>query len=154
MFLCADTALLDVDCPKCLSVTPLTEQEAHDGSYDMENEEAFPIFGQPNYYDELFSRFLSTLDFELVWNKDGWSLVDLQGANLGDIESDRFFTAGDIIERLDTYISDYFLHDEEWGNYDSCEEALEKYPDHPCKNVLELIMYHYDKVNLANAYQA
>lgn len=29
---------------KCLSVMPLTYEEAHDGSYDMDREDSFPIF--------------------------------------------------------------------------------------------------------------
>lgn len=106
-------------------------------------------------YDELFAEFISTIDFGLVKNEDGtFSLYDYQGANLGNIESERFTTAKDMVERLDIYINDYFLDDDEWGTYGSCAEALEKCPEHPCKELFDLIVNHIEEVNLANAYQA
>lgn len=71
-----------------------------------------------NKYETLFDSFLDLTEFRLVKHQgeseeyDGmWSLVDLQGANLGDIESNRFNNAAEIFDRMDVYINDYFLND-------------------------------------------
>ena len=43
-----------------------------------------------NRWEELFDELLDLIEFRLIKYPDGWGLVDRQGANLGDIESDRF----------------------------------------------------------------
>ena len=102
-----------------------------------------------NKYNSLFYEMLNTLDFELVEHENGqYSLIDLQGANLGNIEGDTFETASEIADRLDLYISDYFLNDEEYGSYDSCEQALQENPNHPCAHFLDLIVNHLAEVDL------
>ena len=58
--------------------------------------------------------FLSYFDFDYrMYDNSTFSLVDLQGANLGNIESERFSmdTKGimDCIERMDIYVMDYVL---------------------------------------------
>lgn len=60
---------------------------------------------------ELFRDMLSVMDFKLIEEKEYFCLVDLQGGNLGDIESDQFISASQLVERLDIYITDYFLND-------------------------------------------
>lgn len=50
--------------------------------------------------------FLSNFDFEYKIENGLIALVDTQGANLGNIENDRFTTVEEVIERLDTYIND------------------------------------------------
>lgn len=125
----------------------------------------------PNKYEKLFDEFLDLVEFKLIKHQseledeDGlWSLIDLQGANLGDIESDRFKTASDIFDRMDIYITDYFLNDidellEEkgikatWGG--SCEDYLigarDLLPDAAWEfEVLDMICYHTDEINLEN----
>lgn len=120
-------------------------------------------------YNKLFLNFLDEVEFELVkcdetnrkatssWddekNEGDWALIDLQGGNLGDIEADRFNDASDIIDRLNTYINDYYLNDEEWGEYDSIEDALKDNPDHPCYEILDMIYNHIDEVNLNKVYE-
>ena len=42
-----------------------------------------------NKYEKLFDEFISITDFRLVKYMDGFGLIDLQGADLGEIESDR-----------------------------------------------------------------
>ena len=64
-----------------------------------------------NGYEKLFDSFLDHIGFELVKYPSGWGVVDLEGANLGDIEQGRFVGAADLIDRLDTYIKDYFETD-------------------------------------------
>lgn len=48
-------------------------------------------------------------DFKVVSNKNGTlSLVDLQGANLADIEGEEFNSYSEILYRLEsTYLNDY-----------------------------------------------
>ena len=104
-------------------------------------------------YNELFLEFLELTEFALSKQDDGtYSLVDMQHANLGDIESDRFETAEAVACRMDTYIHDYLLSDEEWGEYDTCEQALRECPNHPCKPILEMLAYHINEVDLNKAY--
>lgn len=64
-----------------------------------------------NQWETLFDQLLNTVEFRLVKYSNGWGLVDKQGANLGEIESDRFDSAAMIIDRLDIYIGDYFVDD-------------------------------------------
>lgn len=114
--------------------------------------------------NELFSEFLDLVEFGLVkyagegrkssssWDGEEyegeWGLKDYQGANLADIEAERFSSAAEIVDRLDTYVHDYMLSDEEWGEFDSVEDALEKAPNHPLKDLLDLIAHRIDEVDL------
>ena len=116
-----------------------------------------------NKYEELFDSFLSITDFRLVKYLDGFGLMDLQGANFGEIESDRFKTAEDIFDRMDIYIHDYIIEDiqeclEEagydyyTGNYqgliDYCRRKL---PESKWDlDVLDMIVNHPDEINLEN----
>lgn len=139
-------------------------------------------------YTELFEQFLDMIEFTLVKHKnpmlvlkyknlDGndmveehngvWSLHDRQGANLGNIEQDRFDNARQIIDRLDIYTNDYIVR--------AIEEYLEfdgiGLPDHYCCwedllekrhlvgsdiawdfDVLDMIVNHADEINLEECY--
>ena len=60
------------------------------------------------------SEFLNILDFSYDITTDNKiRLIDLQGANLGEIEEERFEinsdTTSNIVERLSTYIDDYIF---------------------------------------------
>ena len=117
-----------------------------------------------NKYEELFDSFLSITDFRLVKYLDGFGLIDLQGVNLGEIESDRFKTAEDIFDRMDIYIKDYFITDINelldekdievtWDN--TCELYLKHAkPLLPGYNfdfdILDMICYHADEIDLNN----
>lgn len=139
-------------------------------------------------YTELFEQFLDMIEFTLVKHKnptlvlkykdlDGndvveehngvWSLWDRQCANLGDIEQDRFDSARQIIDRLDTYTNDYiilaieeYLEDDGIGlpeNYIFWEDLLEK--RHLVGSdmawdfdVLDMIINHADEINLEECY--
>ena len=72
-----------------------------------------------SYYDSLFLDFLNMIEMRLVNYEDGYGLIDLQGANLGDIEQERFLTAGEMIDRLGVYIDDSYILDleEEYTRY-------------------------------------
>ena len=117
-----------------------------------------------NKYEELFDSFLSITDFRLVKYLDGFGLIDLQGVNFGEIESDRFKTAEDIFDRMDIYIKDYFITDINelldekdievtWNN--DCESYLEHakplLPEDSFDfDILDMICYHADEIDLNN----
>ena len=133
---------------------------------------------EQNEYEKLFEGFLELTEFTLIKHNDGWGLYDRQGGNLGDIESDRFESAAEIFDRMDAYINDYFFADleDELEAYDvdmsdreipwSAEEWLELREDRELYNknqqyfdchqwefdVLNMIAYHADKINLENVY--
>ena len=57
------------------------------------------------------SEFLNGFDFDYEvgysdeFEKPCWKLIDLQGANLGGIEDDEFFSIDGIVDRLEIYYS-------------------------------------------------
>lgn len=75
-----------------------------------------------------FSELIAEFDFDFVKHPDGYGLVDLQGANLANIEDERFENPLDMVGRLvnGVYGDDYLFSD----------GALE---DAGCKNVEEYI---------------
>ena len=121
----------------------------------------------------LFDQFLDLTEFRLVRHQNDyneytdehghWSLIDCQGANLGDINGDRFESGAQILDRMDIYIHDYIIEDiqeclEEagydyyTGNYqgliDYCRGKL---PESKWDlDVLDMIVNHPDEINLEN----
>ena len=65
------------------------------------------------------SEFLNGFDFDYEvgysdeFEKPCWKLIDLQGANLGGIEDDEFFSIDGIVDRLGIYYDDYLLYEDE-----------------------------------------
>lgn len=92
-------------------------------------------------YSGLFSDMLIHIEFKLCKEYDGYCLIDLQGANLGGIEGDRFQSASDVAERLDVYITDYFLNDiaDEFEDYGLLNEdsLFRQRPDHSLPSTCE-----------------
>nr|DAI37233.1 MAG TPA: TFIIB Transcription factor zinc-finger [Caudoviricetes sp.] len=105
------------------------------------------------------STLLESVEFDYVINDDNTlSLVDLLGANLGNIEGDIFEIdknlASDLIERLERYIHDYFVEgyvntlQEECNeiadryNYSDVYDKMKKYPDkfEGCIELMEAII--------------
>lgn len=130
-------------------------------------------------YDAVCRAFLDLIEMELVRYEDGFGVIDLQGANLGDIQSDRFQNASELIDRLDIYINDYYITDleEEYTEYfdtpdgespyhtaeDWCEmfkliafkgSAAEKFITAHLHEfqVLDMILNHADEVSLDNVF--
>lgn len=64
-----------------------------------------------NYWDyKNITELLGLYEFEIIVNDDfTLSLKDLQGGNLGNIESEKFNNFDDIIDRLDNYHYDYIV---------------------------------------------
>lgn len=70
--------------------------------------------------------FLGFFDFTYKKYKNGYGFVDLQGANLGDIESERYNSPQDMVDRLggSIYIPDYIDNDlKEYGCMETTWEA-------------------------------
>lgn len=154
---------------------------------------------QQNKYEKLFTEWLDLTEFSLIKHKnpklilryedlDGnpiveahegiWSIYDRQGANLGNINEDRFDNAGQIIDRMDIYINDYLYRDleEELDAYqidlegrelpwsadtwlalrddkEFCEKNKDYFDGHNWEfDVLDMIANHFDVINLENVY--
>lgn len=116
-----------------------------------------------NKWEKLFDEFLDLTEFTLIKHQNDWSLIDNQGGNLGNIEGDRFTSAMQILDRMDSYIEDYItepLEQElfnkgiETEETDSLKEVLffrEKMPDNQWDfNVLDMICNHFEEINLEN----
>lgn len=118
-----------------------------------------------NKWEKLFDTFLDLTEFSLIKYEDGFGLEDHQGANLGDIEDDRFETAEQIFERMSIYIDDYI--DEDLCNVwvdelrfgcDDIPDTLEGWLDHKKElkkyqyelDLIDMICNHYDEINLEN----
>ena len=115
-----------------------------------------------NTYEKLFNEFLDLTEFRLLKHKDGtFSLEDRQCANLGDIEDDRFASASEILDRMDSYIQDYLIRDIEdaldeksieidcvWGEYGKYRDVI---PDYKFDfDLLDMIVNHFNEVDLNN----
>lgn len=131
---------------------------------------------QQNKYEKLFDEFLELTEFRLVRHQNDynkytdeyghWSLIDLQGADLGNIEGDRFESAAQILDRMDIYIRDYLiesikdiLEDEfnvDISNYSDWSDLLElakKYLSYDYGwsiDVFDMIVNHPHEINLEN----
>lgn len=127
-----------------------------------------------NKWEKLFDEFLDLTEFRLIKHKGNdakydpwiWSIVDLQGANLGNIEGDRFSDAQGILDRMDIYINDYFIQDiedllEEKGIEITWDDDYQDYIDNLRVllpeafwefEVLDMICNHYSEIDLNNCY--
>ena len=128
---------------------------------------------QQNKYEKLFDEFLDFTEFILVKHQNDynkytneygyWSLIDLQGANLGHIQGDRFNNATEILDRMDIYIHDYLVeaiedclaeagYDFYTGNYQGLVEyCRDKLPENQWDlDVLDMIVNHPHEINLEN----
>ena len=68
---------------------------------------------QDKYFDGIslidqFEKYIDYLDFNLKVEENLFKLEDRQGGNLGDIESERFESLGEVLGRLDGYTDDAF----------------------------------------------
>ncbi len=118
----------------------------------------------------VFKEMLNVMDFQLEKYDDGFGLIDLQGANWGDIESDRFRTAAEIIERITIYLDGYYYDDltdiasryfenetlpytaEEWTKFMNDHESFKVDYMHEFK-VMDLIANHTNEVDLNEVYK-
>lgn len=142
-----------------------------------------------NKWEQLFEQWLDLTEFSLIKHKnpklvlqyrdyDGnpveevhegiWSICDRQGANLGDINQDRFDDAGQILDRMEVYIIDYIFDDLEncwdeendedypYGYPQSTEEWLklrDRMPNNQFEmDLCDMIANHFDEINLENVY--
>lgn len=116
-----------------------------------------------NKYSELFHDMLGYLDFALDKDSYGWYLVDLQKANLGDIESERFDDAEALIDRLDGYIEDCIVRDivdelhiefvdelqANWANLVIAAREIDKLGTYTQEiDILDMVCHHAEEVSL------
>ena len=126
-----------------------------------------------------FIELLDLIEFDLEKHDDAdedekWSLIDKQGANLGNIESDRFGDASGILDRLNIYIEDYIIDDLDrilnglddvsteglntWEDYLNWYNTIgkEKYAEEFSAwdfEVLDLLINHAEDVDIEKAYK-
>lgn len=126
-----------------------------------------------------FIELLDLIEFDLEKHDDAdedekWSLIDKQGANLGDIEGDRFGDASGILDRLNIYIEDYIIDDLDrilnglddvsteglntWEDYLNWYNTIgkEKYAEEFSAwdfEVLDLLINHAEDVDIEKAYK-
>ena len=128
---------------------------------------------QQNKWEKLFDEFLNLTEFTLVKHSDDynkmtdeygyWSLIDNQGGNIGNIEGDRFSSAEHIFDRMEIYVEDYIatpIEEELAGKGVNTEELYSLEDMLVCKkvlpdsqwdfDVLDMICYHADEINLEN----
>jgi len=95
--------------------------------------------------NNLFDEILDVMHFDYYIDQYGRvRLLDNEGANLGGIEDEYFsideYTCTAILERMDSYIYDYFINDvnEVTGNdYESVQEILDDIVNVQNKNIGE-----------------
>lgn len=155
---------------------------------------------QQNKWERLFEEWLDLSEFSLIKHKnpehiveyetdDGnpdcaveyygvWSIYDRQGANLGDINEERFDNAGQILDRMDIYINDYIYraleeeldacqvdlanHELPWNadmwlalrdDKDFYEKNKDYFDGHKWEfDILDMIANHFDDIDLENVY--
>lgn len=93
--------------------------------------------------------FLAFFDFALAKYEDGYGVVDLQGADLGDIESERFDTLAGIIYRFfdSVYIPDYIDNPLREDGYEGEDDYYENQYEwclannHPFKDIIYVFLH-------------
>lgn len=119
-----------------------------------------------NKYEKLFDEFLDFIEVELIkLNENLFKVRDLQEANLGDVESDEFKNATQLIDRLDSYIEDYIIRSveerlDEIGKYianipyeDILRDGRKYLPNSNNDwdlDVIDMICYHFNDIDLNN----
>ena len=110
-------------------------------------------------YNKLTRELLDLIEFELVKYEDGYGLVDLQGANLGNIEGDRFDNAESLFDRIEIYLDDYIVRSLEerfdtdlYGDYEGGLACIKSHFD--VQNdwdiqVIDMVVNHANEVNLS-----
>lgn len=87
------------------------------------NKKTFPLIWGEDYYCDLkrvdIKRIILDMDFDLIEIKQKhksslsnhyYKLIDMQGANLGNIEDEVFHSLVDIMDRLENYLNDYGIY--------------------------------------------
>lgn len=122
---------------------------------------------QLNKWEKLFIEFLNMVEFSLHMRIDADGVVcygveDLQHANLAGIEQDFFYSAGDVLKRMEVYENDYIVKDileciRETGvlcEYNQWSDLLKYRSILPCNqldfDLLEMICYHSQDISITN----
>ena len=119
-----------------------------------------------NRWEELFLDFIDMTEFYLYKEIDDneevyYRLEDGQYANLGDIQSDRFYSAASILDRMGIYEYDYIIEDlHECADfelkYDKWSDLLkyrEQMPDnHFNFELIDMICNHAEDIDIDKVY--
>ena len=85
---------------------------------------------------------IETLDFEVIKTKSEediiYKLIDITGANLGNIEDEEFYTVEQMVDRLENYWLDHHISFEGWY----CTEELDRKNNREVK-VIKMTMEKY-----------
>lgn len=117
-----------------------------------------------NKWEKLFDEFLDLIEMGLIKTQKGYfHLKDYTGANLANIESEKFDNVEWLFERLDNYIYDYIVNSVEdclkeqgydvyYANYqDLISYCQDKIPDSKWDlDVLDMICNHFEEIDLNN----
>lgn len=122
-------------------------------------------------YNKIFRDWLDLTEFELVKHGNRYGLRDLQGGNLGDIESERFTEARCILDGMDPYIEDYLVEpiyccvcpdneaypDGDWDRFvDIARQYAREFDIHDSDydiEMLDMICNHFEEVNIDEVYE-
>lgn len=127
---------------------------------------------QLNKWEELFASFLDLIEFKLKKGKDSESkdcyhLIDLTGANLRDIRSEEFYSASEILDRVEIYEEDYIIDDlkhildnrkipYDKNDFDYWPNLLKYRDDLPgCDNFfdfIDMMCDHFDDIDINKVY--
>ena len=119
-----------------------------------------------NNWEEMFLDFLEMTEFYLRKKVDEddvdcYGLEDGQLANLGDIESEFFYSASEILDRMETYEYDYIISDlQECANreltYNQWSDLLEyryQMPDNQYGfDLIDMICNHPQDIDINKVY--
>lgn len=126
---------------------------------------------QLNKWENLFVEFLDMTEFSLQKRIDTddvecYGVEDLQHANLGGIEQDFFYSASDILERMEVYEDDYIVKDilecmEEEGvafEYNQWSDLLSYRSKLPHNQLgfdfIDMICHHSQDIDINNVYSS
>ncbi len=119
-----------------------------------------------NRWEKMFLDFLDMTEFYLYkeFDENGemyYRLKDGQYANLGDIQSDRFYSAASILDRMEIYEYDYIIEDlQECADFelkfDKWSDLLkyrEQMPDNQYNfELIDMICNHAEDINIDKVY--
>ena len=122
-----------------------------------------------NNWEEMFLDFLEMTEFYLRKKVDEddvdcYGLEDGQHANLGDIESDFFYSASDILDRMEIYEYDYIIRDLEecahadniklnYGQWTDLLQYRSLLPDNQYDfELIDMICNHPDEIDINKVY--
>ena len=127
---------------------------------------------QLNKWEVIFADFLDMIEFKLIKDKDEegkdcYHLIDLQGADLGNISEEEYYSADEIIDRMEIYEEDYIINDiaellndnkikydeDDFGYWPRLFKYRDKLPDYDYDfELLDMICNHGEDIDIDKVY--